>query len=640
MLFYSQTPFHLLPLDERERIIKSWSSPHTYLLFPPIRVFALQIIKITKAIWLRKCSDIVYPAIEYQLGTSDAWKGKDFSEFGKEGEGKGFYSEFEFIDVPHATQDEDEAPFQIETDVVIVGSGCGGAVAAKNIAEAGLNVVVVEKGIWVPTDQLPLLEDEAGNKLYEGCQYLTNANGTASLLAGSTFGGGGVVNWGASLQTQHYVLEDWATNHNLPFFLSGDFQACLDCVCSRMGVASEGIVHSHPNSTLLEGARKLGYAAKVVPQNALPSHQDAYCHLGCGGAPGARKMGTTQTFLPDAARAGARFMTGFSCSQILFTDSLKTQACGIEGVVTKSGQQVKILAKHVVISGGSLNTPTILLRSGLSNPQIGRSLHLHPVLVMSGTFKERTNPLEGSSSTSIVTAFENLDHNGHGAKLEALTSAGPLIGLASKPWLGGQGWKQSILEFQHTSSFVVFIRDKNTGVVSIDGNTDKMRIDYDIGREERDWIITAFEGLAKILYVQGVEEITVPIPGIPPFIRAQSSSIGNFSDSETEQGVLELDDPGIMDPAFVHWLALLRNTGLSYTGTTIGSAHQMGSCRMSAQPSRGVVDPKGQVWGVKGLSISDASVMPSACGVNPMVTTMALSDWISRRAVELVKGLS
>jgi choline dehydrogenase-like flavoprotein len=126
--------------------------------------------------------------------------------------------------------------------------------------------------------------------------------------------------------------------------------------------------------------------------------------------------------------------------------------------------------------------------------------------------------------------------------------------------------------------------------------------------------------LAKICYVTGAIEIHATIQGLKPFIR----------DPDEIVTAEEKEDPGITNPRFREWLEELRRIGNKPPTGTFACAHQMGSNRMSVRPQDGVVDPKGKVWGTENLYVSDASIFPSASGVNPMVTNMAISDWISR----------
>ena len=136
--------------------------------------------------------------------------------------------------------------------------------------------------------------------------------------------------------------------------------------------------------------------------------------------------------------------------------------------------------------------------------------------------------------------------------------------------------------------------------------------------------------LAKMCYVTGATEIHASILGLQPFIRNPD----DMAPSSTDETI----DPGVTDPHFAAWLAELQRIGNKPPTGVFACAHQMGSNRMSAREKDGVVDSKGRVWGTEGLYVSDASVFPSASGVNPMVTNMAISDWISRGVSKELRG--
>jgi len=286
----------------------------------------------------------------------------------------------------------------IETDVVIVGSGCGAGVCAKNLAEAGFFVLVVEKGRYFPSTHYPMQPGDAAVHLMENGGAVVSDDGSTAVLAGSCLGGGGTVNWSASLQTQHYVRQEWA-DQGLPFFTSGDFQKCLDKVCGEMGATTKGIQHNFANRMLLEGSRRLGYEAKEVPQNTGgKEHYCGYCTYGCASA---TKNGPAVCFFPAAAKAGAKFVEGFDARQIEFEDlGGKKTAVGIKGFwadqSTEKQREITVKAKKVIVCAGTLHSPLLLKRSGLTNPNIGRNLHLHPVTFLGARFDEVTNPWEGT----------------------------------------------------------------------------------------------------------------------------------------------------------------------------------------------------------------------------------------------------
>lgn len=181
------------------------------------------------------------------------------------------------------------------------------------------------------------------------------------------------------------------------------------------------------------------------------------------------------------------------------------------------------------------------------------------------------------------------------------------------------------------TGYISLVRDRDTGRVYPDPVDGKCRIQYSPSALERKHALEGVLALAKIVYVAGAEEIVTTTAGVPRFVRATPRSKTTVSSSSSPDAEdPEEDDQGVNEPAFASWLDLVRKKGLPSPDANFASAHQMGSCRMGVSERTSVVDPRGKVWGVEGLFVADASVFPSASGVNPMVTNMAISDWISR----------
>lgn len=173
------------------------------------------------------------------------------------------------------------------------------------------------------------------------------------------------------------------------------------------------------------------------------------------------------------------------------------------------------------------------------------------------------------------------------------------------------------------NTFISIIRDRDSGRVYPDPADGRPRIAYTTSAFDRAHALTTIVAIAKLCYIQGATEIWPGVPGVPSFKRSRPPPADVNADGESF-------DQGINDPDFAAWIKLMEKTGLDSPLTTFACAHQMGSCRMSAKPKDGVVDPKGKVWGVENLFVADASVFPSASGVNPMITAMAIADYIAR----------
>lgn len=610
LLTGSTTPFHLQSPRTRYATVKGWSS--SYL--SPLRQLYRSFSGLAKQTWL-SLTPTLPKLVGFPPVPAHGTRGNSF--------------EFTFIQLPSAA-DGDIAT--LETDVVIVGSGCGAGVCAYNLASAGHRVLVLEKGYHFPASYFPMSAGDASTQLFENGGVILSDSGSTAVLAGSTFGGGGTVNWSASLQPQHFVRKEWADpsspNGGVPFFTSAAFQDSLDRICTHMGVSTEHIDHNFANSALLEGARRLGYAGHDVPQNTGgKAHLCGYCGAGCAAA---TKQGPANRWLPDAAERGAEFMEGCKVERVEFeASSNEKRAVGVTGTWTSKDRtirrSVRVKAKRVIVACGTLQSPLLLTRSGVKNPHLGRNLHLHPTSFLGAVFDEETRPWEGAILTAAVTSLEDLDGKGHGPKIEIMNSMLSKF-LSFTPWKNPLDWKVQCAKFHHMIGLIIIQRDKVPGRVYPDPIDGRCRIEYTTSSDD---LANALEGMlaaAKIAKVMGAKEIFSFHPNAPRYERPESAS----REGKTDEGINET--------AFRTWLDEIKRLGLkSPDPCVMGSAHQMGTCRMSSDPKKGVVDSTGLVFGTQGLYVSDASVFPSASGVNPMVTNMGIADWISRGIAEDLK---
>ncbi|CAM9776690.1 unnamed protein product, partial [Ectocarpus sp. 12 AP-2014] len=305
---------------------------------------------------------------------------------------------------PHET-----LPQQLTVDVVVVGSGAGGGCAAGALAARGLRVAVLEKGgLYGAPDFAGFSEMEAYKYMYEGQGVLATEGGAVVILAGSCVGGGTTVNWAASFRTPRHVRLEWSRKMGLKSFEpGGPFDNALDAVCSRLEV---NIENSHrapgfpvPNaslrvnqhqSSLWNGATASGRVPRAVPTNTKECVDCGSCLHGCAYG---SKQSTHVTWLQDGLDSGniilvpnAKASADRPAVERVLMDA--GRATGVEAAVTPRGggkaAPLTVRARAVVVSGGAINTPAILLRSGLKHPMIGRHLCLHPVLAVGGVFPE------------------------------------------------------------------------------------------------------------------------------------------------------------------------------------------------------------------------------------------------------------
>ncbi|EFN52938.1 hypothetical protein CHLNCDRAFT_137296 [Chlorella variabilis] len=297
--------------------------------------------------------------------------------------------------------DYGSAALAVQCDVVVVGSGAGGGVAAANLAAAGLRVVVLEKNGFVPARDMtlqasPALEGQAFQAMYEQGGILSTEDASLLVLAGSTLGGGTRINWCASFETAPHVRREWAERHGLPDFASPKYDEAQDAVCRRLGVRTGGMC-----SALRGGLEALGVHSGEVPRNCLSPDCGGHCCLGCARG---HKQDSVNTWLADACQAGARIITGAWAERLILEPNTGEEA-GAEGaherrrrtagVLAVAGSasaplRLAIQAPVVVSCAGSIHSPALLLRSDVScRGAVGSNLRLHPCTCVVGLFPPR-----------------------------------------------------------------------------------------------------------------------------------------------------------------------------------------------------------------------------------------------------------
>ncbi|KAI7900781.1 uncharacterized protein BX663DRAFT_516491 [Cokeromyces recurvatus] len=486
-------------------------------------------------------------------------------------------------------------------DVIIVGSGAGGGVIASQLAKAGKSVLVIEKGAYHHENEFIADESKAFENLYETGGFAPSYEGSINILAGSVFGGGTTVNWCASLKLQHFVREEWA-KHGLSYFLSPKFAKDLDYVFERIGATTEGIVHNKTNQALIDGCKTLGYPVADIPQNTSGRpHECEFCFTGCRAG---IKNGTVNTWLRDADEHDAKFLVKTKVVRVLIKEG---KAIGVECLVNYD-RKVRIMANaQVVIAAGSLQSPGILLRSGLKNKNIGRHLKLHPCSITFGFFDHEIRTFEGSIMTAVSTVAENsVEKDGYGVKLE-VPCLHPGSFSTVIPWRGAANHKELMMRYDRCAPILILARDKDSvGVVRYD-EKENVIVDYTLSNRDRQSLLVGIDYSLNILVAAGARELHTGQFGVDPFV--------------FEKG----EESRIDHPRYIAWKQKVMAYGFPQDGAGVFCAHQMGSNRMGISPKVSVVKPTGETWEVKDLFIADASVFPTASGVNPMVTVETIA---------------
>ncbi|KAI9268715.1 hypothetical protein BY458DRAFT_436911 [Sporodiniella umbellata] len=538
--------FKELTLEEREKAILGWKNSYVSLLRMAFKSFS---------------SLCCYPAY---MNNTKWWKAMHYE----------LPESRKVEDLPERFPILKDVPDNLHFDAIVVGSGGGGGVVAGQLAKAGKSVLVIEKGQYFHETEFLQQEKQGFHKMYENGGFSPTQTGSVSVIAGSVFGGGTT------------------------------FSKDLDRVFERIGASTEGINHNGSNQILVDGCKALGYPVANIAQNTNGKpHECNYCFSGCREG---IKNGTMNTWLRDALQHGAQFLDKTKVKQVLIENG---KAVGVECILNYE-RVVRIRADQVVVSAGSLQSPGVLLRSGLKNKQIGNNLFLHPCAITFGFFDRKVRTHEGSIMTAVSTVADNTEGDGYGCKLEVpCLHPGSYSGVI--PWRGNASHKEFMLRYEYCSPILVLARDKDSkGEVRYDKEGNNI-MHYTLSSRDRRSINEGILKSLDILVAAGAREVVTSQYAIEPF---------KFEPQEESR---------VDNARYVAWKQTVAKLGFSEDSAGIFSAHQMGTNRMGISPKTSVVKPTGETWEVKELYVADASVFPTSSGVNPMITTETIALHIS-----------
>jgi choline dehydrogenase-like flavoprotein len=470
----------------------------------------------------------------------------------------------------------------IRTEICVVGSGAGGAVAAARLAEAGRDVVVLEAGRHWSSDAFDEEEAVQMPRLYAEQANRSTDDLAIPIFQGACVGGGSTVNWMIMLRPPDFVLEEWRDDHGVEGMSPGEMRPELERIEREVHAhVVPAAAHSPNNRIILDGARVLGWDARAARINARHCIRTGHCGLGCRYD---AKQSALVTFLPRAVRAGA--------------ERLERRRDGWR-VHTAGGAAVE--ARVVMLAAGAVGTPILLQRSALGGRAVGRYLRLHPTTAVAGVFGREIYAASGIPQSACCDHFLT-EHGGYGFWMEAPPLQPALAAIAHQGF--GPAHRAMMERFPRLGVLIVLVRDgadraRSSGRVW-EGRHGRTHIRYRLGAADRRTMREGLEATLRMMLAAGASEAHTLHVGAAPVRRAAD----------------------IAAP-------LARPAGPNQLG--VFSAHVNGTCRMGTDPARSVCTPDAEVRGAPGVYVCDGSLMPTAPGVNPQETIMAMASVISGR---------
>jgi choline dehydrogenase-like flavoprotein len=474
---------------------------------------------------------------------------------------------------------------EISVDACVIGSGAGGAVTAKELAEAGLSVAMLEEGAYRTPDDYTARPRDMSLALYrDGGQIATVGMPPILLPLGRTLGGTSHINSATCFRTPPPVLELWRERFGLEELTEDEIDPYFRRVEREINVIQTPAEFAGKNAAVVKrGADRLGYSGDWIYRNVRGCIGSGICNFGC---PSSAKQHVGVTYVPKAWEAGATTYVNVRAQRIAI-DHGRVRAVEAKAA---SGRRLTVRCGVAVLAAGSIHTPLFLRRQGLDelSGQIGRNLSLHPATGVRALMDERIDMWSGVPQSYFIDEFADEGVMLEGAAGTPDTLAGAL------PYIG-ERHRKLMENVRNLSQFGLMVSDSTRGTVR--ELVGRPHIRYSLNRDDTAKFKRGIEILCEIYWAAGAKRVYPPIASLP------------------ELGPEDMDR--------------LRSLDLKRSDLALMAFHPLGTCRMGADASQSPVDPAGRLRGYDGLYITDGSIVPSSLGVNPQITIMALATRIA-----------
>jgi choline dehydrogenase-like flavoprotein len=468
-----------------------------------------------------------------------------------------------------------------ECEVLVVGSGAGGATTAALLAEAGLDVLVVEEGPWVEQGSVvPFSLEQMDRQYRSGGVTVALGRPSIAYTEGRCAGGGTEINSGLYRRPSEETLQRWRTGWTIHDFTDDEFYAACDELEAALSVQTVPGRHTPASERLRLGADRLGWDHDEIPRwMSYPDHGDAT---------EGRRESMTRTYLPRAAAAGARLLCEHRVDRLV-SDRGRAFRAELTG---PAGEPATIDFEHVFVCAGAIQTPALLQRSGWRG-QVGRNLAVHPTVKLAARFAEQVNVVDDVPVHQVKEFSPDLSFGGS-------ASQPGLVALALT-----DNWhlmRDHVTAWREIAVYYAAITSEGRGrVLAVPGLRDPL-VTYRLTRRDR---LLLGQGLGRLALVMLEAGATHVFPSFrhAPIVRGRAD------------------------------LAAVTERFAAATASVM-TVHLCSTVPMGEDRSRAAADSVGKLHGTVNVHVNDASLLPDAPGVNPQASVMAVALRNARRFIE------
>ena len=507
-------------------------------------------------------------------------------------------------------------PDSLSCDVAIIGTGAGAGITADLLTAAGLSVVLIEEGPLRSSRDFRQIEAEAYPALYQDSANRQTVDKAISILQGRCVGGSTTVNWTSSFRTPSDTLKYWRDHFDLPGLTDAAMSPFFLQAEQRLNIGPWLVPPNANNELLRLGAARLGISAAAILRNVKACWNLGSCGMGC---PTNAKQSMLVTTIPAALDRGATLLVQTRAERLdIEGGAVRAVRCvpvAINGAVSGT-RTTRVQARHVVVAGGAINSPALLLRSKAPDPhgRLGARTFLHPVVASTAIFDQAIEGWQGAPQTMYSDHFLGLApiDGAIGYKLEA-PPLHPVLASITLPGFG-PGMASAMKDFSRTHALLALLRDgfheqSPGGRVGLRSDGSPV-LDYPLTDFIFDGARRALLSMAEIQFAAGASTVT-PVHEV---------AVPHRSWAEARQAIAALP----IKPYLTH----------------VVSAHVMGGCGMAGRAELGVTRPDGRHWQLDNLSVHDGSLFPTSIGANPQLSVYGLANMLASRLARELSGRS